>query len=225
MQTNLTFIMCRTPLQEVNHGKKSGRWGKMALVGGGKVLHGRYTGGARPQFSLPEAFAGTGLGGMLGNLATGYMNMVEAGRTEISIGEKGVSLTTLGPIEVINQYETLERYWTDEKDDKYLILKPRPNGTYRLVVSTSNNVKESVNESGRCLRVKGHDTKNRNGVNAGILMHEAAHPGFLKGCIAPYPHNNRNISSWSHSTSRKAMDEIYNLVSMNGGAELLVMDS
>lgn len=224
MGDNLTLIMSRMPLEEVKHGRKSGRWGKMAVVKGGKVLHGRYTGTVKPEYTLPDALTGGGLGGMLGKLAVGYMEFLEAGKTEISVGGRGVLLTTFGPIEVVKQYETLERFKTDSGKGYYVILKPRPHSTYLLIPSHANAVEKTVNPSGRCLRVKNHDTKNEDGIVAGILMHEACHPGFLIGCIAPYPANNRHLHPYDHSTSRGAMEEIYSMVVSYGTADLLVLD-
>ena len=35
--SNITLIMTRKPLAEVNFGEKNGRWGSMIVVKGGKV--------------------------------------------------------------------------------------------------------------------------------------------------------------------------------------------
>lgn len=196
----------------------------MAILKGGKVLHGRYTGSAISQFAVPAALAGSGIGNLLGTINEGYKEFMEAGETEISVGGRGVFVTAVGPVEVIGQYEILERYMSDDRTDEYLMLNPRPGLPYQLVPSHSNNVANTVNSTGRCLRVENHTTMNRNKVPAGILMHEAMHPGFLQGCMAPYPSGNKAMSTWTHAVSKGAMDEIYNLISAHGMADLLVMD-
>lgn len=195
MATHITVIMTRSPLDEVTFGKKSGRWGKMIVVQGAKVSAASYTKTVNP-----------------------------FGET-ISLGHKMLSLESIGNdnLKVVGQYETLERHLTDKKTGTYVSLKPRPDSPYQLIVSTSKNVQDTVNKTGRCLRVINHTTKNEKGIRAGILMHEASHPGWLIGCIAPFPHGNKSVSH-NFAPSRSAMNEIYQLIKLHGTANFFVMD-
>lgn len=177
-------------------GKKSGRWGKMIAVKGAKVQSASWT-------STYDPFGDS-----------------------IFLGERILRLETANgeTPTVVGEFETLERYLNDDKTETYLTLKPRPHSPYRLVTSTSQNVDESIKGSdGRCLRVRDHDTRTQKGYLAGILLHEAAHPGYLKGCIAPFPKDNRQLSHDFRMTHR-AMNEVYGLVKKAGGAGFIVMD-
>ena len=243
--SNITLIMTRKPLEEVNFGEKNGRWGRMIVVKGGKVLSGMSTG----PINLPNSL-GWGIGTVPGlhqmaafaNLSTsvlaqGLATTVGLGKSFFNIGYTGVRLDTVGgDVEIVAAFDTLERFRTSSRDGYYVQLKPRPERPYEIRMYISRNVKgytddegkvhKGVNKTGQCLRVHGHDTKNGNGSNAGILLHEAPHPGWLRGCIAPREMNNK-IASHDHGPSRRAIETIFRLM---GGfkegrrAELLVMD-
>lgn len=225
MSNNITLIMTRTPLEEVNFGKKNGRWGRMIVVKGGKILSGRFT----DIFNLPDLFAVGPLTAGIGVLANFTSAVVTAGfgKQTFRIGTKGISLDTLGgDVEVIARFDTLERFRTDSNKSKYYVqLKPRPSMPYEIRMDISQNVKE-LNETGQCFRVHGHNTKNGNGGNAGILIHEAPHPGWLIGCIGPRELNNRTVGN-NKTSSRSAMKTIFSLMggfSKGRKADLLVMD-
>lgn len=237
--------MTRKPLEEVNFAGKNGRWGRMIVVRGGKVL----SGVSMNVINMPNSL-GWGIGTVPGlhqmaafaNLSAsvltkGFANTVGLGKSLFNIGYTGVCLDTFGgDVEVVAAFDTLERFRTNSGNGYYVQLKPRPAKPYEIRMDISRNVKgyidedgeehKGVNKTGQCLRVHGHDTKNGNGSNAGILLHEAPHPGWLKGCIAPRETINK-IANNEHGPSRRAMDTIFRLM---GGfkegrkAELLVMD-
>lgn len=248
--SNITLIMTRKPLEEVDYYGKNGRWGRMLVVRGGKVLSGTPTNVA----NLPDFFSANPFGRALGAFtglsplatianaasngwAAGLMNHPGTGRTVVKIGHTGVCLQTLGgDVEVVAAFDTLERFRTNSGKGYFVQLKPRPERPYEIRMDISRNVKgytgedgkvhEGVNKTGRCLRVHGHNTKNGNGSNAGILLHEAPHPGWLIGCIAPREINNK-VANNEHGPSRRAMDTIFSLMggfSDGRKAELLVMD-
>ena len=248
--SNITLVMTRKPLEEVNFGEKNGRWGRMIVVRGAKVLSGTPTNIA----NLPDIFSANPFGRVIGaitgltpltaivnaasnGIAAGAINNSGMGRFAVNIGFTGVCLNTWGgDLEVVAAFDTLERFRTKSGNGYYVQLKPRPEKPYEIRMDVSRNVKgyidekghehKGVNNTGQCFRVHGHNTKNGNGSTAGILIHEAPHPGWLIGCIAPREANNK-IASHDHGPSRRAMETIFRLM---GGfkegrkAELLVMD-
>jgi len=223
--SNITLIMTRKPLEEVNFGKKNGRWGRLVVVMGGSVL----SGSTVAPMNLPDLFwpsATTNAGGAY----VGYTNSTDTfglGTTEFRIGSQGIRLDTFGgPVEVIGRFDILERFRTDSDKSKFYVqLKPRPYKPYEIKMDISKNVKE-LNGTGQCFRVLNHDTKNSKGGMAGILIHEAPHPGWLVGCIGPRPANYRFVNH-DKGPSRTAMHTIFNMM---GGfkagkkAELLTLD-
>ena len=225
--------MTRTPLEEVNFMHKNGRWGTMIVVKGGKVLSAKYT----DIFNLPDLFSAGPIPGAFGAIAnlTSAVMTAGLGKTTFRIGYKGISVDTFGgDVEVIARFDTLERFRTGN-GGYFCQLKPRPTKPYEIRMDISRNVKgyvdkdkkehKGVNNTGQCFRVHGHDTV-CSGVNAGILLHEAPHPGWLLGCIAPREINNR-IGSNDKAPSRNAMEGIFNMMggfSEGKKAELLVMD-
>jgi hypothetical protein len=238
--SNITLIMTRTPLEEVNFGEKNGRWGRMIVVKGAKVLSGRFTNSV----NLPAASSvGTGfglfdLGLQLNPLAKAALDSLAfvdrvLGRTTLPLGQKSISLETPGgQVEVIAQFDTLERFRTDSNKSKYYVqLHPRPERPYEIRMDISKRVKgedgkQGVNDTGNCFRVHGHNTKHGGGGNAGILIHEAPHPGWLIGCIGPREINNRTVGN-EKGPSRRAMEKLFNLMggfSRGKKADLLVMD-
>ncbi len=225
--------MTRTPLEEVNFIGKNGRWGRMIVVKGGKVTSAKYT----DIFNLPDLFAAGPILGALGtfaNLTSAVMNG-GIGKTTFRVGYKGIALETFGgDVEVVARFDTLERFRTGS-GGYYCQLKPRPEKPYEIRMDISRNVKgyvdkegkkhEGVNSTGKCFRVHGHETI-CSGVKAGILLHEAPHPGWLLGCIAPREINNK-AGSHDKAPSRNAMEGIFSLMggfSEGKKADLLVMD-
>jgi hypothetical protein len=243
--SNVTLIMTRKPLAEVNYGEKNGRWGSMIVVKGGKVLSGVSTNIINPPSSLgwgigtiPTVQQMAGIANLSASvLAAGLATSVGLGEGFFTVGFTGVWLKTFGgDVEVVARFDTLERFRTKSGKGYYVQLKPRPNKPYEIRMDISRNVKgyiddegeehKGVNKTGQCLRVHGHDTRNSNGGAAGILLHEAPHPGWLKGCIAPRELNNR-IAGQEPGPSRGAMETIFRLMggfSSGKKAELLVMD-
>lgn len=201
---NTTFIIVRSPLEEVNFGKKNGRWGKMVVVKGAKVLSGKFTN----IYNFAEFTDITGMGALL-NFGSLAVSMV-SGSPTFRIGSKGVALNTLGEgvVELIGSFDTLERFRTDNNKNKYYVqLHPRPIEPYSIKMDISQNVKE-LNQTGQCFRVINHNTKNKNGGKAGILIHEAPHPGWLIGCIAPRELGNKTVGN-NKISSRNAMEKIF----------------
>lgn len=223
--SNITLVMVRTPLEEVNFGKKNGRWGRMLVLRGAKVMSGRYTGAA----NLPDIFS-TGIFGPFGTL-TAYAAALAVdvfGKPMFRIGNKSVTLDTFGgDLEIVARFDTLERFRTDSNKSKYYVqLRPRPEKAYEIRMDVSKNVGNTVNDTGQCFRVIDHNTKTGGGGKAGILLHEASHPGWLTGCIAPREINNR-VASNDFSTSKSAMQTLFRLMggfSEGKKADLLVMD-
>lgn len=242
--SHITLIMTRKPLEEVNFLSKNGRWGRMIVLKGGKVLSGMSTN----LINVPNEF-GWGLGPIpafhemaaFANLSTavfvkGVASTVGLGEKVLAIGYTGVCLQTTGDVEVVAAFDTLERFRASDGKGYYVQLKPRPEKPYEIRMDISRNVKgyvdekgkvhKGVNNTGQCLRVHGHDTRNGNGSRAGILLHEAPHPGWLRGCIAPREVHNK-VANHEHGPSRRAMETIFRLM---GGfregrkADLLVMD-
>lgn len=225
--SNITLIMTRSPLQEFTVGKRSGRWGKMIVVRGGKVLSGKIIG----SISQPPKFSASVSGTAIKNLAKteNLFSAVSQGfkNSYVQLGNMGISLETVGGgVEVVTEFDTLERYRTDEDKEKlYVRLKPRPNSPYEIRMDQSKNVSE-LNKTGNCFRVLGHDSLNSRGVRAGILIHEAPKVSFLLGCIAPREINNRTLG-YNREPSRRAMEFIFNLMggfTLGKKAHLLVMD-
>ncbi|MGE0247470.1 MAG: hypothetical protein AB7Q37_17730 [Pyrinomonadaceae bacterium] len=223
--SNITLIMTRKPLEEVNFGKKNGRWGRMVVVMGGEVL----SGSVEAPMNLPDVFspsATTNAGGAFTDY-TDSENTCGEGTTKFRIGSQGIRLDTFGgPVEVIGRFDILERFRTDSDKSKFYVqLKPRTYKPYQIKMDISKTVKE-LNGTGQCFRVLNHDTMNSKGGMAGILIHEAPHPGWLIGCIGPRPANYRFVNH-DKGPSRSAMQSIFNMM---GGfksgkkAELLTLD-
>lgn len=232
--SNITLIMTRRPLEEVDYGKKNGRWGRMIVVRGAKVLSGSFTGA----FNLPDVFS-FGLfesAAAVAHSATAAWNEV-CGRPTFRIGHQGIALNTLGDVELVAVFDTLERFRGEKDRSSYFVqLPPKPNAPYRIKMDISRNVKgyvdennvkhEGVNQTGQCFRVLNPGVKCRTGGDAGILLHEASHPGWLLGCIAPREINNR-VASHSFASSKNAMNKLFGLMggfSRGKTADLLVMD-
>ena len=222
----ITLIMTRKPVEEVNFGKKNGRWGRIVVVRGGFVVRGRTV----DPGNLPDLFspaAAPSPSGIYEDYADVVHPLNGIGTTTFRVGQQGICLdTSVGSVEIIGRYDTLERYRTDsDKSRFYLQLKPRPEKPYEIKMDISQNVKE-LNGSGQCFRVLNHNTMNSKGYMAGILIHEAPHPGWLVGCIGPRPANFRAVNH-DKGPSRSAMQSIFAHMggfSYGKKAELLALD-
>ena len=84
-----------------------------------------------------------------------------------------------------------------------------------------------LNPEGRCLKVHGHGYKQQGtGAEAGILIHEAPHVGWLIGCISPREKNKRKQGD-DRGPSQRAMELIFNAMggfSVGTRASLIVLD-
>jgi len=221
--SNITLIMTRKPLEEVDfHG--NGRWGRMVVLKGARIRSAQTT----SIVDLPDIFSYGVPAGMLGAMVNLGSTVAAAalGKTCIRIGHQAFALDTDGEVEVVGRFDTLERFRTDSNRSKYYVqLEPRPIKPYEIRMDISKRVKK-VNTTGQCFRVHGHSTSSQNGGTAGILIHEAPHPGWLIGCIAPREVDNK-IANHNHGPSRRAMDSLFTLLggfSVGRKAELLVMD-
>lgn len=233
--SNITLIMTRKPLEEIDYGNNNGRWGRMIVVEGAKVLSGYFTGVP----NLPDIFS-FGLFESIETVvhsATAAWNEV-CGKPTFRIGHQGIALNTLGgTVKLVAVFDTLERFRGEKDRSSYFVqLPPRPNAPYQIKMDISRNVRgyvdkngkkhPGVNETGRCFRVLNAGVKCKTGGDAGILIHEASHPGWLLGCIAPREINNR-VANNNFTSSKKAMNKIFLLMgdfSEGKKADLLVMD-
>lgn len=208
--SNVTLIMSRIPLEEIskfnyrNQKWMSGRWGTMVVVRGAKVLTAGFSS------SSDASAAGIQLAGKSLNLETGDGSQPE----------------------LIAAFDTMERFRSDAaKQDQqsqgfYMQVRPRATPPYRLTMYTSTLVKK-LNDTGNCLRVHGHGYRQQGtGNNAGILIHEAPHIGWLIGCISPREKNNRSQDD-NKQPSRNAMNTIFEAMGNFGvgkEASLFVLD-
>ncbi len=197
IMSNVTLILTRQPLLEFNHGKRSGRWGAMAVLKGAKVLSAGFSG-------QDDLYSGIDLNGRMLNIQT------EGG----------------GGLELVAEFDTMERFKSDSGKGFYMQVRPRPNQPYMLTMYKAGLVTK-LNKSGNCLLVHGHGYKQQGtGNTAGILVHEAPHVGWLIGCIAPREKNNR-VQSSNAMPSRNAMETIFEAMggfSVGKKADLLVLD-
>jgi hypothetical protein len=195
--SNVTLILTRQPLQEFNQGRKSGRWGSLAVVTGAKISSAGFSG-------PDDLYSGIDLNGRMLNI-----------RTE---GSEGLDL--------VAEYDTMERFRADSGGGFYMQVRPRPNQPYRLTMYRAGLVAK-LNGSGNCLLVHGHGYRQQGtGNTAGILIHEAPHIGWLIGCISPREQNNRTQTA-SNMPSRNAMETIFAAMggfSIGTQADLFVLD-
>jgi hypothetical protein len=233
--SNITLIMTRTPLEEVDYGKKNGRWGRMIVVKGAKVTSGTFTGIP----NLPDIFSF----GIFESIETHAYLATAAwkavfGKPTYRMGYKAITLNTVGgDVELVAAFDTLERFRGEKDRSAYFVqLPPNPSTPYQIKMDISRNVRgytdkegkkhEGVNETGQCFRVLNPGIKCKTGGDAGILIHEASHPGWLLGCIAPREMNNR-VAGSSFTSSKNAMKKLFSLMggfSEGKKVDLLVMD-
>jgi len=121
----------------------------------------------------------------------------------------------------------MERYRADSGTGFYMQTRPQPQKPYRLTMFVSTTVAR-LNTSGQCLRVHDHGyVQQGTGNEAGILVHEAPHVGWLIGCISPRLPNNRVTNSHDVTPSRQAMTAIFNAMggfASGKDASLIVLD-
>lgn len=195
--SDVSLIVTRTPLAEFNHGKMSGRWGAMLVVKGAKIS----------SIGFPQndgSAAGHELGGK---------------KLDIQTADGGA-------LEIIAEFDTMERFRADSGKGFYMQVRPRPALPYLLTMYRASLVAK-LNSSGNCLLVHGHGYKQQgSGAAAGILVHEAPHVGWLIGCISPREKNHREQGS-NHHPSRNAMETIFEAMggfSIGRKADLFVLD-
>ena len=208
--SNVTLIMSRTPLEEISKfdSRKSewmsGRWGTMIVLNGTKIS------------------------------AVSFANSNNVSASGIRLAGKSLNLEVQngGTPELVAEFDTMERFRSNssKKDEQskgfYMQVKPRLTLSYRLTMYSSTLVKK-LNKTGNCLRVHGHGYKQQgSGNDAGILVHEAPHIGWLIGCISPREKNNRSQDD-DKQPSRNAMNTIFEAMGgfSNGKeASLFVLD-
>jgi hypothetical protein len=197
--SNVTLILTRVPVQEFNYGKRSGRWGVMAIFKGARISAAKF-------------------------LSVAPVGAYGAGTT---LGGRALEITADGEVECVAEFDTMERFRTDSNRKQfYMQVRPRPNQPYMLTMFRSSTVAQ-LNKSGECLRVHGHGYKQQgSSIDAGILVHEAPHVGWLIGCISPRFKNKREQSS-NREPSRQAMEFIFEQMggfAIGKKADLLVLD-
>lgn len=199
----------------------SGRWGTMAVLTG-PVVSAAYRGTSSVTNAVMKSFAQQ-------SLPPGATPQVE----QIILAGHTVSLITdgSGPLKTLTEFDTMERDRTDSnKDAWYVALPKRPWSPY-LLEKVRNPTVEAFHkkmgirtgEPGKCFLVKRHTVKQKNGNLAGILVHEAPHPGWLTGCIAPRLKNHRQFSGETRSCVQ-ALDVIYNAMGANRHCHLIIID-
>ena len=233
---HVTLVLSRNPLIEFHHGGQSGRWGTMSVIEGPKVLAvstpetARLVNGpppapepqptrARVVPRFAEALASVG-----SYMARSVADIVGPELASISLnGERLQLLTEGGPIKKITEFDTMARFRADTGKGFYMQVRPRPSKPYPLSLTTSTEVAK-VNGTGRCLKVYGHGYKQQaSGDDAGILVHEAPHVGWLIGCISPREKNHREQNE-DKMPSRQAMEKIFSAMGNAKSAALLVLN-
>jgi hypothetical protein len=231
--SNVTLILTRTPTQEFRDGKRSGRWGVMAVVEGPKVLSAKFVPGSMVLPALAVAAAVPSpltplltLGATAAQAAAAFLNGPAHAPTLVFAGRKLRLTTDSSPIKRMTEFDTMERFRADSGNGFYMQVKPRPDKPYKLTMFKSSTVAE-LNKTGQCLRVHDHGyVQQGTNTTAGILVHEAPHVGWLIGCIAPREKNHRT-QGHDRAPSTRAMDFIFNAM---GGfqqgreASLIVLD-
>jgi hypothetical protein len=228
--SQVTLILTRTPMQEFRYSGRSGRWGRMLVVEGPKVLSARFLPAAQ---AVAAGFASV----VPGYVPVAGLAPAAASRAcpasappngnTVPFADRALRLATDGgAIKRLTEFDTMERFRADDGKGFYMQVKPRPHKPYPLTMMTAGLVAK-LNKTGHCLRVDDHGYVQQ-GTNqtAGILVHEAPHVGWLIGCIAPREKNKR-IPNNDRGPSQRAMDFIFRAM---GGfregkmASLIVLD-
>lgn len=221
---HVTLIMTRTPLQEFHFGHRSGRWGNMMMIEGPRVF-----GVLMSPLAQTAAVAGTAVSkGVLTAMMPFAPAHLDLGVEPLSLGGKTLSMVTDGSkVTQTTEFDTMERFRADNGRGFYMQTRPQPQKPYKLSMFVSSTVAR-LNTSGQCLKVHDHGyVQQGTGGEAGILVHEAPHVGWLIGCISPRLPNNRVTNSQDVTPSRQAINAIFNAM---GGfasgkeASLIVLD-
>ena len=195
--SDVSLIMTRTPLTEFKYGGMSGRWGAMAVVKGGKI----------------SSVGISSNGGSGGGFEVGGKSL------DIQVADGGA-------LEIVAEFDTMERFRADSGKGFYMQVRPRPALPYLLTMYRAPFVSK-LNSSGHCLLVHGHGYKQQgSGDTAGILVHEAPNVSWLIGCISPREKNHREQGS-NKQSSRSAMETIFEAMggfSIGTKADLFVLD-
>jgi hypothetical protein len=186
----------------------SGQWSTMAVVEGPEVV------GVSRTPAEADTLARTIVAMRLG--IDRLIPFPAPTTVQIAVNGQPVYLVTDGTaITRTTQLDALERYRTNDKSGWYVRLPSRPVQPYRLRTYNADVVADfhrkmgiRTNDPGMCLLVEGHDVRQENGELAGILLHEAPHPGWLTGCIGPRTPSNR-ASADNISVCVDALDAIY----------------
>ena len=138
--------------------------------------------------------------------------------------------TDPGATTLVQTYTTAERYRGSTGgvggNQGYVMLRPRPMEAYRLENKSGYQglIDMRATTEGKYIRIYGGATAQEQA----ILIHEAAHPGWVVGCIAPRPLNNRTNGSASdnNNPSAQATREIMRELAQHGGGrgELFILD-
>jgi hypothetical protein len=219
--SQVTLILTRTPLEEFRLGKKSGRWGRMAVVRGPEVTAAKFREATpKPRHAAPPlAPMAEALQPVARGIAAAVLQTIDASGFRsrqapvqvMSFADRELELKTVdGRVEELAEFDTMERFRADSGSGFYMQVRPRSE-PYPLTMFKSTTVAD-LNGTGECLRVHDHGYRQQgSGGTAGILIHEAPNVGYVIGCIAPREKNNRQQGDkhWKPSPSKKAMDDIF----------------
>jgi hypothetical protein len=204
----------------------SGQWSTMAVVEGPMVYAVQRT-----------AEAAVNVANALGTAGWNFpvpVQLPSFTTAQTTVNGQPVYLVTDGTaIARTTQLDALERFRTNSKAGFYVRIPPRPNRAYGLKCYNADVVADfhrrlgiRTSDPGMCLLVQDHDVKQENGELAGILLHEAPHPGWLTGCIGPRLPGNRG-SADNVRVCIDALDIVYRAMggfSYGKTARLFVFD-
>ena len=147
----------------------------------------------------------------------GEVTSVKISQSNGSAGSDAEIAVPAGVLEIStsdgDEVEEVSRYTTIERMGGYIQLKPQEyngnvykSGAYQLTYEPTNPVvAELAGTGGRCFRVHGGVTAQERG----ILIHEAPHVGFVKGCIGP--RRIGDINPGYSASAHSAMEELFAL--------------
>jgi hypothetical protein len=233
----VTLILARTPLDEFKHRGMSGRWGRMAVLQGSQIKSAKF----RTAPTLPLALqpivpiAQAAAASIQRTMDALGVRSSEQTCPLIPFADRALELTLAdgGTITKLYEFDAMERFKADSGKGFYMQTRPRTE-PYELSMIRSSAVAKldekyamQLNPEGRCLKVHGHGYKQQGtGAEAGILIHEAPHVGWLIGCISPREKNKRKQGD-DRGPSQRAMELIFNAMggfSVGTRASLIVLD-
>ena len=239
--SHVTLILTRTPLEEFHHGRRSGRWGRMKVVRGPVVSSARFAGAAplKPRPGAPklpplaealQPVARTRQTAVRDTIDVVQLRPPRSRFQVLSFADRQLELETEGGnVEEFAEFDTMERFRADPGgSDFYMQVKPSRDA-YPLTMTHRDAVKV-LNDHGQCLKVHHHGyLQQGTKTEAGILIHEAPHVGYLIGCISPRLRNNRQQyeKGAKSNPSREAMNDIFDAMGgfkRNTTASLFVLD-